>query len=568
MDYITRYNIWKQKLPEGELSAELEGLENDPLKLCERFGSEMAFGTAGIRGKMGVGTAYMNIHTVARATQGLANYMKKNGGDEVAVSYDTRNNSRLFALVSAGVMVANGIRVFIYGDCQPTPMLSYAVRKLHCKMGIMITASHNPAQYNGYKVFDSTGCQINEHDAGLILSEIDSLDYFDGIEIKPVELNTPCEGVTVIEDSLTKEYYADVMKASLPANKEELSRLKVAYTPLHGTGLVHVTKLLEAMGVGRLHTVEQQREPDGNFTTCEYPNPETAAALELGIRLMTEKDCDILIATDPDADRVGVAVNNRGKAVILTGNEVGALLLDHVIEIRKQNGTLPKDPVAVRSLVSTPLADCIAEKNGVQCRRVLTGFKYIGEQLAMLEKEDGPHRFIFGFEESCGYLAGGYVRDKDAQNASVLVAQLAAHCKARGKTLVDRLEELYKEHGYHKSKTLSLEFDGLGGAGIMAEKMRSLRENPIVMLGERRTLVASDYSENMSLVIMTGEKREIGLPRADIVEIDLEGGATVIVRPSGTEPKIKIYVMVSEKTREQSDILLEQLSKQITDILG
>lgn len=567
MDYKHEYAVWKEKATDSALAAELKDISNDENELKERFSVEMAFGTAGIRGKMGAGTSRMNIYTVRRATQGLANHIIGcYGGGSVAISYDTRNNSRLFAEESASVLAACGIKVFIYDDAEPTPMLSFAVRSLDCRMGIMITASHNPAEYNGYKVFGADGCQITENDAKMILSCIERLDYFEDIKTVAFAGN---QLISSIGRKLTADFYKAVLETSAGIKPAILSKLKVAYTPLHGTGCKHIIHLLNEIGVKELSVVEEQRDPDGDFTTCEYPNPETEGALRLGVKLCLDTKSDILLATDPDADRVGVAVRtSETECRILTGNEIGVLLLDFIIKQRRENGSLPDKPVAVRSLVSTALTDKIAEKSGVELRRVLTGFKYIGEQIYRLEQSGEQERFIFGFEESCGYLAGDYVRDKDANGACVLISEMAAVYKKEGKTLCDVLAELYSEYGYFKTKTLSFEFEGLAGAKKMADKMDFLRKNQPEQIDGRRVNAISDYRTRQRLSTAMKIVAPIDLPTADIVEWELMGDATVIIRPSGTEPKIKVYLMVCEKTEVESNGAMARLAAKMTEIIN
>lgn len=568
MDYNYNYKLWLQRAKEQPVASELEQLAGNEAEIKESFSSELSFGTAGIRGKMAAGTARMNIYTVRRATQGLADHINGcYGGGSVAIAYDTRNNSALFALESAGVLAANGISVQIFPDCEPTPVLSYAVRSLHCRMGIMITASHNPAVYNGYKVFGSDGCQITENDARLIFDCIDRLDYFDGIRCTRVTLDQPGDKVTVIGKKLLLDYRRAVLDCAVGVKASLLSELKVAYTPLHGAGYKHCMSVMEEIGVGSVSVVEQQRDPDGNFTTCEYPNPETEAALKLGVELCAEKGCDILLATDPDADRVGVAVRTSGGCVRLTGNEVGALLLDFIIKLRKANGTLPEKAVAVRSLVSTPLVDAIAAKNGVEIRKVLTGFKYIGEQILRLEQKGEQSRYIFGFEESCGYLAGTYVRDKDAQCAVMLLCEMAAYYKKKGKTLCDVLFELYAEFGFYRTRTLSYEFEGLSGAKVMADKMAAIRRNTPEAFAGRSIIAVSDYMSRRRCSVALGVEQPIDLPVSDIVEWELDGGADLIVRPSGTEPKIKVYVMVCESTDAGSESTLDSLCAEVDKLM-
>lgn len=567
MDYKHEYSIWKDKVTDRALTAELNDIGSNDNELKERFSVEMAFGTAGIRGKMGAGTSRMNIYTVRRATQGLANHICDcYGGGSVAIAYDTRNNSRLFAEESASVLVASGIKVYFFDDAEPTPMLSFAVRSFGCRMGIMITASHNPAAYNGYKVFGADGCQITENDAQMILSCIERLDYFGDAKTEPFA-GHPL--VTVIGRKLTADFYKAVLATSVGIKPSVMGKLKVAYTPLHGTGCKHIIALLGEIGVTELSVVEEQREPDGNFTTCEYPNPETEGALRLGVKLCVDTKSDILLATDPDADRVGVAVRvSETECRILTGNEIGVLLLDFIVKQRRALGTLPENPVAVRSLVSTALTDKIAEKNGVELRRVLTGFKYIGEQIYRLEQKGEQKRFIFGFEESCGYLAGDYVRDKDANGACVLVSEMAAYYKKSGKTLCDVLADIYAEYGYFKTETLNFEFEGLAGAKKMADKMNLLRENLPESVDGRQIIAVSDYNTRKRRSLALNLVSPIELPSANIIEWELLGDAAVIIRPSGTEPKIKVYLMVCEDSEAKSAAAMERLAAEMTGMIN
>ena len=541
-DIKARYENWiNAKELTKEEKEELLSLKNDENEIEDRFISDLEFGTGGLRGVMGLGTNRMNKYVIRHASQGLANYLlNKNKHPSVAIAHDSRNNSRLFALEAANVLASNGIKVHIYRELMPTPSLSFAVRHLSCDAGIVVTASHNPKQYNGYKVYGSDGCQMTVDSANAVLHEIEKIDMFD---VKTSDEKKLFDNgmINFISESLIKDYFNSCLGESLI--KEERV-LNLAYTPLNGAGRRCVTSVLDMDGFKHIDIVKEQEYPDGNFPTAPYPNPEMKEALSLGIKLLLEKNDDILIATDPDSDRVGVVVNQSGKPIILTGNEVGILLFDFIYHQRKENGTLPKDPVVVKTIVSSDMVNVMAKKYGVCVKEVLTGFKFIGEQILFLEQKGEKDRYIFGFEESCGYLSNKDVRDKDAVNAALLVAEMANHYKKLGFTLYDRLQNLYKEFGDFKTATLAYEFDGLEGKEKIKSLMKKFREESTKSLfGSVDHL--GDYKEGK--IYYKDREENTNLPISDVVKYFLSDGETITIRPSGTEPKIKFYVFAIGK---------------------
>lgn len=567
MDSLSEYRKWCECASDEILKTELAALAGDTRQIEERFSSELKFGTAGLRGIIGAGSARMNIYTVARATQGLADYINGTlGGGAVAVSYDTRHCSELFAKTSARVLCANGIAVKLFGECAPTPLLSFAVRQFGCAAGIMITASHNPAKYNGYKVYGSDGCQMTTTAADMVFSCIEKIDTFTGVKSVAFEKALGDGQIEYIPERFFERYY-DAVNSCRVRPAQSLAQLGIVYTPLHGTGKRHVMRLLQDAGAENVALVDEQAEPDGDFTTCEYPNPETTEALRRGLLLCEKTNADILIATDPDADRVGAAVKHGDGYRILCGNEMGALLFDYIAAGRSENGTLPQRAVAVRSVVSDSLCDDIARDAGVEMREVLTGFKYIGEQILLLEQQQSADDFIFGFEESCGFLAGSYVRDKDAMVAALLLCEMAAYYKQKHKTLVERLGELYEKYGYHKTVTLNFASEGIAGQQKIADTMQRLREHPPTELCGSEVLQTADFLSRRRVNSITGIESEISLPKADIVSWKLKNGAVVTIRPSGTEPKMKAYIIVKEPTEQQSEQLLDYLSVVVTKLL-
>ena len=531
-DIKKMYDLWRKKVKDPELSSELSSIASDEGKISDAFYRDLEFGTGGLRGVLGAGTNRMNIHTVGKATQGLAKYIINHfaeGERSVAISYDSRINSRLFAEVAAGIFAANGIDVHMYSTLMPTPCLSYAVRTLKTSAGVMVTASHNPAKYNGYKVYGSDGCQITEEAAGEILSEIERTDVFKGVKTMPFEKALEVGKVRYIADSVLTDFIERVKKESVVGEEPIDRNAKIVYTPLNGTGLVPVTRILKEAGFENVIVVKEQEMPDGHFPTCPYPNPEIKEALTLGLEYAKENDADILIATDPDCDRVGIAVKNaEGEFALLTGNEVGFLLLDYIASLRIKNGTMPSPAYMVKTIVTSDLAEKIAEHYGVNTINVLTGFKYIGEQIGRLEKEDIASSYILGFEESYGYLTGSYVRDKDAVDGVYMIAEMFAYYRAKGVSLLDKLQEIYATYGHYVSTLDCTQFEGAEGFQKMQDIMEEYRAADTV--DGKPVVSKKDYSQGID-----------GLPKSNVLKFTFENGDTMVVRPSGTEPKLKVY---------------------------
>ena len=569
MAYLEEYARWSQQATDPDICAELAAIRNDDLEQKARFSTALAFGTAGLRGVLGAGTSRMNIYTVRRATQGLADYVNERfGGGCVAIAYDSRNMSTRFGEEVAGVLAANGITAWIYDRLMPTPMLSFAVRELGARAGVMITASHNPAEYNGYKAYGEDGCQMTEENADWVYRKIQSVDEFEGVKKIDFKEGLAAGSIRYIGDAVIERYYEEVKKQQVNPGICAAHPIKLVYSPLNGTGNEPVRRVLADIGVKDIAVVAEQEMPDGNFPTCTYPNPETKEALRLGLALCEQEKPDLFIATDPDADRIGVAVKDKEEYKILSGNEVGVLLLDYIIKARKATGSMPSGPVAVESIVSTPLAAEIARRNGVEMRVVLTGFKYIGEQILHLEQAGETERFIFGFEESCGYLAGGYVRDKDAVFASMLMCEMTAYYKSQGTTPCEVLEKLYEEYGYYRNRVLNFAFAGLDGPAKMAKVMDDLFAAPPAAVAGRKVEQVLDYRAGTRTDVLTGARESLGLPSALVCELRLAGGAAVIVRPSGTEPKMKLYMTAKENTAAGSEQTLDEVAADMKALLG
>lgn len=552
-----RYADWRRNAVDKAVQDELAEMENSVQKIEDAFYKNLEFGTGGLRGIIGAGTNKMNLYTVARATQGLAHYINKkykNAKREIAVSYDSRKYSYEFARTAAEVLAANDIQVWIYPELMPTPCLSFAVRRMKCVAGIMITASHNPAEYNGYKVYDEDGCQITTRVADEIFYEIDKLDMFH--DIKKLE-EVWGSRIQEMPEYVYDDYVQAIKGTSMLGKKEELPReYPIVYTPLNGTGLRPVLRVLEESGYQKVIVVEEQREPDGRFPTCPYPNPEVKEAMKLGIEYAGNHGADLVLATDPDCDRVGVAVYDEEVGYrILSGNETGILLLDYICDMRKKHKHMPDNPVFIKTIVTTKLAERIAESYGVKTINVLTGFKFIGEQIGCLEKEGKGEDYIFGFEESCGYLSGSYVRDKDAVNAVYLICEMYAYYKNRGISLPGKLEELYSRYGYHVNALYSYVFEGAAGGKKMEALMEYLRK-------EKKVFGTSEREERYDY--KNGIDR---LPKADVLKFVLDGDITVIIRPSGTEPKMKAYLSVGAETKELAQKKEEELRKEIEKII-
>ena len=564
---MTEYERWlSQPLDDPDLTEELKSIQGQEDEINDRFYRELEFGTAGLRGVIGAGTNRMNVYTVRKATQGLSNYLLKHAEGKpqsVAIAYDSRIKGVLFSKESAAVLAANGIKAYIYPQLMPTPALSFAVRHLKCDAGICVTASHNPAKYNGYKAYGSDGCQITADMADGITQEIGALDIFSGVKKMDFEEGRKQGLIEYIGDETMGAFLDNVYKESLI---DDASNLKLVYTPLNGAGRVCVLRILERIGIKDVTVVPEQEYPDGNFPTCPYPNPEFREALQKGLELCEKVQPDLLLATDPDSDRVGIAVNQNGEFKLMTGNEVGILLLDFIARVKQEQGKLPAHPVAVTTIVSTDMVDPIAQHYSIEMRRCLTGFKYIGDIIAELEEKEGnADSYLLGFEESYGYLSGGYVRDKDAVDGSMLICQMASYYKRQGKTLVDVMNELYETYGYYQNATLNFAFEGEDGMKTMQKIMDTLRQDPPAEIAGTKVVGRSDYLLSQSY----GDKEGvIDLPKSNVLEYRMENGCKLIVRPSGTEPKIKIYLSGKGATMEESLAEIEKMKAAAPGLLG
>lgn len=548
---------WLEEVTDPELSAELLSIRNEEKEVHERFYRSLEFGTGGLRGELGAGTNRMNIYTVRQATQGFAAYLlTQDEKPSAAISYDSRHQSDVFARETARVLAANGIKVYLYPHLMPTPALSFAVLDRHCTGGVMVTASHNPARYNGYKAYAADGAQISGHVAAAVSEEIEKTDIFRDVKLADFEEALADGRIEYIGDTLIERYYAAVMAQALRPELGKAAGLRLVYTPLNGSGLVPVMTVLKRMGHTDITVVPEQEQPNGDFPTCPYPNPEILEAMQLGLNLCEKLGADLLLATDPDSDRVGTAVLQNGTPRLISGNEMGVLLLDYICRTRLELHKMPENPVAVRSIVSTTMTDAIAAHYGVEMRQVLTGFKYIGEQIAHLEAEGHPERFIFGFEESYGYLSGGHVRDKDAVNATLLVCEAAAWYAQQGKTLLDAIEALYREFGYYRNALCSFAFEGESGMHTMQELMKKLRANAPEDIAGYKVESVVDYDTDGT-----------GLPRANVLEYHLDGGHKLMVRPSGTEPKIKVYLSAVGDSEAAADAVNAALAKAAANMM-
>ena len=549
MQYQQVYDLWCARAVEDpDLTAELAAIRGDAEAVADRFYRDLEFGTGGLRGVIGAGSNRMNLYTVRRATQGLADYINAEGlPKKVAIAHDSRIKGELFSREAARVLAANGITAYLYPRLEPTPALSWAVRYLGCGAGICITASHNPAKYNGYKVYGADGCQITLEAAAKVLAAIGQHDCFDSPKLVDYDEAAAAGRIQTIGEECLSDF-VDAVLALRPGN--DVSKLKLVYTPLNGSGLEPVKMLLDRMGVTEVMVVPEQAQPDGNFPTCPYPNPEIREAMETGLRLCDTVRPDLMIGTDPDCDRMGAAMpDGQGGYRLISGNEMGVLLFDYICRTRLANGTMPKDPVAVTTIVSTDMADPIAKKYGVELRRTLTGFKFIGEQIGELEAEGHAERYIFGFEESYGYLSGGHVRDKDGVNAVMLACEAAAWYAARGMSLLDAVNALYKEYGFYRNDLKSYTFEGESGMRTMQGIMAKLRQDPPAAIAGYAVQRATDYRNDVT-----------GLPKADVLEYRLANGAKLMVRPSGTEPKIKVYLSAVAESESAADAINAQLA--------
>ena len=561
MDINALYNEWLEKATgDPDLKAELESIKGNDDEILDRFYRSLEFGTAGLRGVIGAGTNRMNIYTVGRATQGLADYLNANyDNPSVAIGYDSRIKSDLFSKEAASVLAANGVKVYIYDELEPTPCLSYAIRYYHTQSAIIITASHNPAKYNGYKCYNPNGYQMTDEEAAEAYEYIQKVDYFTGIKKVDFDDAVNAGKIEFIGEKVINSFLDEVQKQCINPEIVKNADLKVIYTPLNGTGNKPVRAILDRIGVKSVYVVPEQEYPDGNFPTCPFPNPEIKQVFEIGLEMNRKIGADILLATDPDCDRVGIAVPDKtGELVLMSGNEVGAMLLNYILSQRLEKGTLPKSAIAVKSFVSTDLAEVIAKKYNCTFKNLLTGFKYIGELITNLEKEGRASDFVMGFEESYGYLAGTHARDKDAVVASMLICEMAAYYKTKNMNLVDVMNSLYDKFGYYCNEVKSYTFEGAQGMEKMAQIMDTLRQNPPKTIGDFIVTAVSDYKTS-KITFTDGKEEKIELPKSNVLAFALENGNKVIVRPSGTEPKIKAYLTAIGNDKESASKIAKTL---------
>ena len=556
-DIQKEYKRWLLNATKDEdLTSELKEMSN--MQKEDAFYRNLSFGTGGLRGVIGAGTNRINIYTIAKASLGLANYLNKHyENPSVVIGYDSRIKSDLFAHTAAGIFASSGIHVYIYSCLLPVPCVSYGVRHLKTSAGVMITASHNPSIYNGYKVYGDDGCQITTNAADEILAEIESLDVFSDVRLGHFDTLVNEGKITYIEDSVLDSFIAEVKKQSVLYDEEVNKNVSIVYSPLNGAGLKPVTRTLKEMGYTNIFVVPEQENPDGNFPTCPYPNPEIKEAMALGMKYAKEKNADLLIATDPDCDRVGIAVkNHEDEYVLLSGNETGLLLFDYICSQREKHHTMPQNPVLVKTIVTTDLAEKIAEHYNVSVINVLTGFKFIGEQIGLLEDKNEENRYIFGFEESYGYLTGTYVRDKDGVDGAYMICEMFSYYATRGISLLDKLNELYSTYGYALNTLHSFEFDGSAGVTYMQNIMKSARQD-IHQIGSKKVLQVLDYEKGIN-----------NLPKSDVIKFILEDNCSVVLRPSGTEPKLKLYLSVCSNDKSGTTIVEKELLQSLIQIGG
>lgn len=571
MDIMELYNDWcANAKDDSDLIDELKSIKNDENEIHERFYTSLKFGTAGLRGVIGAGTNRMNIYVVRQATQGLANYViNKYGKGSVAISHDSRIKADLFMIEAARVLAANGIKVYITKELEPTPVLSYLVRYYKCQAGIMVTASHNPAKYNGYKAYGEDGCQMTDAAATAVYDEICKLDIFNDVKITDFDEAVKSGMIEYVDDAVYDTYLKKVLEQQVNPGICKGAELKVVYTPLNGTGNKLVRRVLNMIGVEEVQIVKEQELPDGNFTTCPYPNPEIKEALQKGLDLCDKVKPDLLLATDPDADRVGIAVKDYdGSYRLISGNEDGVMLTNYILSCKKASGKLPEKPVVVKTIVTTKLINKLCEKYDCELKNVLTGFKYIGEVILNLEKKHEENRYLFGFEESYGYLSGTYVRDKDAVVASMLVCEMAAYYKKQGKSLAEVIDGLYEEFGYYLNQTYAFEFDGAAGMQKMTDIMSEIRQNPPKAVAGYNVVKISDYQLKKETDLVSGKVTDIDLPTSNVIALNLEGDNAVIIRPSGTEPKIKLYITAVGKTHSDAAAICDNLVEAGRKLIG
>ncbi len=562
------YQIWREKAEAEDIAAELKAVEGQDEDISDRFYRYLEFGTGGLRGVLGAGTNRMNIYTVSMAAQALADYLTAKGGSNaVAIGYDSRHKSPDFAKCAAATLAMNGVKAYVFTELEPTPIVSYAVRELGCTAGIMITASHNPAKYNGFKCYGGDGCQMTDGAAGEVYACMQKLDIFDDVKRGDFDALMAQGLIEWIDQSLIERFLDAVEASSVNPGLCKDAGLKVIYTPLCGAGNKPVRAILKRIGIDDVTVVPEQEQPNGDFPTCPYPNPEIRQAFECALKLAETVQPDLLLATDPDSDRVGIAVKSDEGYTLMSGNEVGALMMNYMLSCRKEQGTLPQNPVCVNTIVTSDLGGRIAEKYGCELRKVLTGFKYIGEIIGWLEADGEKERFIMGYEESYGYLCGTYARDKDAVVASMMICEMAAYYKKQGKSLLDVMKEIYEEFGYYRNRLLNYAFEGESGMKFMNGVMDGLRRNAPTEIAGEKVISVSDYKLSVMKNLADGTESEIKLPKSNVLAYKLENGGSFIVRPSGTEPKIKVYA-AAVGTLDSADARLDAYEKAANAIMG
>ncbi|MBR3597114.1 MAG: phospho-sugar mutase [Clostridia bacterium] len=563
------YSLWMEKATEPEILDELKAIDGNNEEILDRFWQNLAFGTGGLRGVIGAGTNRMNVYTVSQATQGLGNYLNEAfSAPSVAVGYDSRINSDKFAKAAAAVLAANGIKVYIFKELIPTPIVAYAVKELGCSSGIVITASHNPSKYNGFKCYDERGYQMTDEAAARTLEYINNCDIFEDVKTMDFETAVSEGKIEYIEDSFLDKYFSLVLSRSINPEIAENTDLSVIYTPLNGTGNKPVRKILSMMGIKNVAVVPSQENPDGRFPTCSFPNPEIRDAFNEALKLAENNKADLLLATDPDCDRVGIAVLTDGEYKLLSGNDVGCLLVDYILSQKKEKGTLAENPIIIKSIVSSDMSTAVAESYGAEMKNVLTGFKYIGELMTELQEKGEENRFELGFEESYGYLSGMHTKDKDAVNASMLICEMAAYYKKQGKTLCDVMNSLYERFGFWNNALFNFGFEGADGMKKMLGMMDALRNEAPANLGGMEIVRVEDYKLSSATDVKTGEKSVLDYPSSNVIILVAENKDKVIIRPSGTEPKIKIYAMVQGKDEMSAKEQTEKYKKDIMAVLG
>ena len=569
-DINALYALWSEKATaDADLVEELKQIEGKDDEILDRFYKNLEFGTAGLRGVIGAGTNRMNVYTVNQATQGLADYLNSEfQNPSVAIAYDSRIKSDVFSKSAASVLAANGIKVYIYPELVPTPMLSYAVRYYKCSSGIILTASHNPAKYNGYKCYDPNGYQMTDEAAAKTYDFIQKVDMFDGAKTVDFDEAVKAGKIEYIPQEVVESFYDEVLKARVNEGVCEKADLSVIYTPLNGTGNKHVRAILKKIGIENVRVVKEQELPDGNFPTCPFPNPEIKQVFECAIEMTKDEKADLIVATDPDCDRVGIAVLDEGEYKLMSGNEVGIMLTEYILSSLKEQGRLPKNPIVVKTIVTSQLVSEIAKSYGAETADLLTGFKYIGELITNLEKVNETDRFIVGMEESYGYLRGAHARDKDAVVASMLICEMAAYYKSKGISLYNQMQSIYEKYGMFLNSLLNFNFEGAAGMQKMSDMMTALRNNPPKTIAGEEVLTVADYYTHTCTDTRTGNVSEITLPKSNVLSYKLPGGSGVIVRPSGTEPKIKIYITAAAKNRALAEEKTKAVSADIEKIMG